>query len=211
MFMFSLKKDSEEVKKCNRIDINFVKQVKTIRDIKIINNKINFNSNIFPLITSLLECEFEVNIVKKYQNFNNIIMVQYKPDFGIRSNIYNPAQMHNNGIIIYNNSKLVNSSNSKNDKLSVVTSCYIDKHYPTNIHKQLLKETKTMEICWNIDTTIKFKLILNDTECSNGENKGVFKLSIVKKSENELNNIEYNKIKQYYEIISKLISNLDII
>lgn len=209
--MLRLKKDSEEVKKCNRIDINFVKQVKTIRCIKIINNKIDFSSNIFPLITSLLECNFEVNIIKKYQNFNNIITVQHKPDFGRRTSYYNLAQLHNNGTIQCNNSKLINSDDSETDKLSVITSYYLDKHYPTNVHKKLLKETKTIEVCWNIDTTIKFKLILNDNDCSDGENKGVFKLSIVKKMGNELNNIEYGKIKEYYEIISKLISNLDII
>lgn len=209
--MFSLKKDSEDVKKCNRIDINFVKQVKIIKDIKIINNKLEFNSNIFPLITSLLERNFEVNVVKKYQTFNNIVTIHHKPDFGLRSSNYNLAQLHNNGSIQYNNSKLISNNDSEKDKLSVVTSYYIDKHYPTNIHKKLLNETKVIELCWNIDSTIKFKMILNDNDCSKNDNKGIFRLSIIKKVDSELNNIEYAKIKQYYEIISKLISNLDII
>ena len=68
-----------------------------------------------------------------------------------------------------------------------------------------------IEFCWNIDSTIKFKMILNDDDCSKKNNKGMFRLSIIKKMDSELNNIEYAKIKQYYEIISKLISNLDII
>lgn len=209
--MFSLKKDSENVKKCNRIDINFVKQVKTIKDIKIINNKLEFNSNIFPLITSLLECNFEINVVKKYQNFNNIVTIYNKPDYGIRSSNYNIAQLHNNGTIKCNNSKLINMEEYEKDKLSVVTSYHIDKHYPNNIHKILLNETKVIELCWNIDSTIKFKMLINDVDSNKKDNKGVFKLCIIKKMNTELNNIEFNKIKQYYEIISKLISNLDII
>jgi hypothetical protein len=213
--MFSLNKDSETVKKCNRIDINFVKQIKNIKGIKIINNRLEFNSNAFPLITSLLECNLEVNIVKRYQNFNNIITVQHKPDFGKRSINYNIAQSYNNGTILYNNSKLVESNDSEKNKLSTITSYYIDKHYTTNIYKNILKETKTIEICWNLDTTIKFILVINDSDDSdysqNSNFKGVFKLSIFKKVGNELNNIEHTKIKQYYSIICKLISNLDII
>lgn len=205
--MFSLEKNSPEVKKCSRIDMHFVKQVKTIKGIKIINNKLEFNANIFPLITSLLECDFEINIVKTYQNFNNITQVYQKPDYGIRTSNYNIAQSHNNGNIIYNNSKLISSCDSELDKFSVITSYYIDKQYYTSIQKNMLRETKTNEICWNLDSTIKFKMILNDMNI----NKGMFILSINKKINNELNNIEYAKIKQYYEIISKLLSNLDII
>lgn len=85
----------ENIIKCNRIEINFLKNVKEIKKIKIIKNKYELNLSIIPLITSLIGCKYIINKNKYYYNKNNFIKISKN----INNNNNNNDELNKN---IYN-------------------------------------------------------------------------------------------------------------
>ena len=232
---------NKNIMNCNRVNVKIMNNIKEIKNIKILNYNNEFYYDIIPYITSLfgIKCEklinrsyySKTNLIQIYQKVNNIgtnietynkvnnktsttnkyinsDLSKYKNiniEYLSNENIYNFIE-NNNYITCYTNTNNTNNNTNNTNNTNNEKNIKNIK----NIEFKNVKEESYIKIIWKLDNNISLILCINK-HISNGKFIGNLTLSLDKIQNQIINDNIKNKFVNYYKILNKLISKLDII
>lgn len=216
---------------CNRVNVKIMNNIKEIKNIKILNYNNEFYYDIIPYITSLFGIKCEKLINKSYYSKTNLIQIYQKVN-NIRTNneIINEFNNEMNNKTSTAN-KYINSDLSKYKNINIeylsneniynfiennnYITCYTNNNTNTNntnknFDLKCIKENSYIKIIWKLDNNISLILSINK-HINNRKFIGNLTLSLDKIQNQIINDNIKNKFVNYYKILNKLISKLDII
>jgi len=198
MFFLNEENIATDLNKINLINISYYSSKSEIMNIY--DTNFEFNENIIPLVTSVLELKPNVVHAKRYSNVNSesVIIIDSQNTIPNKSKFAIPSFFHDmQNIVNYPqcyNRNLVNSIDVNNDMLIRM---YDLKAQNADYGQYILNEEELIIIIWNLEY-VNFQIIINKeqpTECK-------LQLNIYITEDNKI-------ISNKAELINNIIAKID--